>query len=56
VEFLNGEIVLLGALHGVATPVNALLQRVALEAAREGRQPGTWRIAELSEAAGVPAP
>ncbi|MGO8864139.1 MAG: ketopantoate reductase family protein [Acidimicrobiales bacterium] len=56
VEYLNGEIVLLGALHGVPTPVNALLQRLALEAAREGRPPGSWRIAELSAAAGVPAP
>jgi len=53
VEFLNGEIVLLGALHGVATPVNALLQRLALQAAREGHPPGSWRIEELSKAAGV---
>src|ERR1019366_3205672 len=35
-EFLNGEIVLLGALHGVSTPVNALLQRLAMQAASEG--------------------
>ena len=27
VDYLNGEIVLLGRLHGVPTPVNALLQR-----------------------------
>ncbi len=53
-EFLNGEVVLLGALHGVATPVNALLQRLALQAAREERQPGTWTVAQLSELAGVP--
>jgi 2-dehydropantoate 2-reductase len=52
-EFLNGEIVLLGALHGVATPVNALLQRLALLAAAGGGQPGTWGIDELSEAAGI---
>jgi 2-dehydropantoate 2-reductase len=54
-EFLNGEIVLLGALHGVATPVNALLQRLALLAAAGGGQPGTWGIDELSEAAGIPS-
>ena len=36
-EFLNGEIVLLGGLHGVPTPVNALLQRLAVRAAAEGR-------------------
>ena len=52
-EYLNGEVVLLGALHGVATPVNALLQRLALGAAAEGATPGTWRIEELSELAGV---
>jgi 2-dehydropantoate 2-reductase len=52
-EFLNGEIVLLGALHGVPTPANAVLQRLAVQAALEGRQPGTWRIDELSEMAGL---
>jgi 2-dehydropantoate 2-reductase len=53
-EFLNGEIVLLGALHGVATPVNALLQRLAVRAAAEDSAPGAWRIEDLSELAGVP--
>ena len=52
-EFLNGEIVLLGGLHGVATPVNALLERLAIRAAAEGAGAGTWRIEELSELAGV---
>ena len=31
-DFLNGEVVLLGRLHGVATPVNELLQREAAAA------------------------
>ena len=53
-EFLNGEIVLLGGLHGVPTPVNALLQRLALQAAAEGAGAGSWSIEELSELAGVP--
>jgi 2-dehydropantoate 2-reductase len=53
-EFLNGEIVLLGALHGVATPVNALLQRLALQAALEGSEPGTLNPDQLSEMAGLP--
>jgi 2-dehydropantoate 2-reductase len=35
-DFLNGEIVLLGRLHGVPTPVNALLQDLAREQARRG--------------------
>lgn len=39
-DFLNGEVVLLGRLHGVPTPVNALLQRLAAEAARERHAPG----------------
>jgi 2-dehydropantoate 2-reductase len=52
-EFLNGEIVLLGGLHGVPTPVNALLQRLAVRAAAEGAPPGSWRIEDLSEQAGV---
>lgn len=52
-EYLNGEIVLLGGLHGVPTPVNELLQRLALRAAAEGTPPGSWDIEELSDLAGV---
>jgi len=52
-EYLNGEVVLLGGLHGVATPVNALLQRLALCAAAEGAPPGAWRVEELSALAGL---
>lgn len=40
-DYLNGEIVLLGRLHGVPTPVNATLQRLASRAAREGWAPGS---------------
>jgi 2-dehydropantoate 2-reductase len=46
-DYLNGEIVLLGRRHGVPTPVNLLLQRLAAAAAREGRRPGTLSIDEL---------
>ncbi len=46
-DYLNGEIVLLGRLHGVPTPVNALLQRVAGRLAREQRPPGTLPIEAL---------
>jgi 2-dehydropantoate 2-reductase len=53
-EYLNGEIVLLGALHGVPTPVNALLQRLALQAAAAGRPPGSMTVAHLHELAGAP--
>jgi 2-dehydropantoate 2-reductase len=40
-DYLNGEIVVLGRLHGIDTPVNALLQRLANEAARRGLRPGS---------------
>jgi 2-dehydropantoate 2-reductase len=40
-DYLNGEIVLLGRLHGVATPVNALLQRLANEMALSRRPPAS---------------
>ncbi len=45
--YLNGEIALLGRLHGVPTPVNALLQEVATEVAASGRGPGARTLAEL---------
>lgn len=40
-DYLTGEIVLLGRLHGVATPVNALLQRLANRLAATGGNPGS---------------
>jgi 2-dehydropantoate 2-reductase len=46
-DWLNGEIVLLGRLHGVKTPVNALLQRTANRLARERLGPGTLEAGEL---------
>jgi 2-dehydropantoate 2-reductase len=41
VDYLNGEIVMLGRLHGFPTPVNAALQRLANRWAAERRPPGT---------------
>lgn len=46
-DFLNGEIVLLGRLHGVPTPVNAVLQRLANEMARERRPPHSYRMEDI---------
>lgn len=40
-DFLNGEIGLLGRMHGLATPVNDLLQREANALARDRRPPGS---------------
>ena len=47
VDQLNGEIVLLGRLHGVPTPVNELLQTVAHELARTRAEPGSLTEADL---------
>lgn len=46
-DYLNGEIVLLGRIHGVPTPLNELLQRLANEFARERRAPGSLPLPEL---------
>ncbi|MFB7473320.1 ketopantoate reductase family protein [Kitasatospora sp. NPDC056184] len=47
-DHLNGEIVLLARLHGVAAPLNEALQRLAGEFARTGRAPGSLTAAELA--------
>ncbi|MGX1880493.1 ketopantoate reductase family protein [Streptomyces sp. NPDC055287] len=46
-DYLNGEIVLLGRLHGVPTPVNEALQRIANAFARERRAAGSLPVTEL---------
>lgn len=46
-DYLNGEIVLLGRLHGVSTPVNEALQRLAWRLARERLAPGGVAVTEL---------
>ena len=46
-DYLNGEIVLLGRLHGVPTPVNAVLQRRARQAVAAGSAPRTTRAQDL---------
>jgi 2-dehydropantoate 2-reductase len=47
VDQLNGEVVLLGRLHGVATPANALLQATVHEMVRNGEAPGSRDAATL---------
>jgi 2-dehydropantoate 2-reductase len=51
-DYLNGEIVLQGRLHGVPTPLNERLCELAAEAARERRAPGTL---SADDVLGVPA-
>lgn len=46
-DFLNGEIVLLGRMHGVPTPVNEAFRRLANRMALSGDQPGTMAIADV---------
>jgi 2-dehydropantoate 2-reductase len=48
-DWLNGEIVLLGRLHGVPTPVNEVLRRVANRMARDHLPPGSWSIERIDE-------
>ncbi len=56
-DYLNGEIVLLGRLHGMPTPVNALLQRLANQLTASGTEPGSIPPEEFHRllAAGSPA-
>lgn len=46
-DFLNGEIVLLGRLYGVPTPVNELLQRLATKFSREKRPARSLPVTDL---------
>jgi 2-dehydropantoate 2-reductase len=45
-DYLNGEVVLLGRLHGVPTPANELIQRVTNQLARDGGPPRSLRAGE----------
>jgi 2-dehydropantoate 2-reductase len=47
VDYLNGEIVLLGALHGVPTPYNKVLRLTATRMAAAGEPPGRYSFDDL---------
>ncbi|GHI86702.1 ketopantoate reductase family protein [Streptomyces xanthophaeus] len=47
-DYLNGEVCLLGRLHGVPTPVNDVLRHVANIFARESLPPGAMPVADLT--------
>lgn len=51
-DYLNGEIVLLGRLHGVPTPVNAAMVALAARVVREGLQPGAIKAADVAATLG----
>jgi 2-dehydropantoate 2-reductase len=48
-DYLNGEIVLLGRLHGVPTPANTAMQRIMHRAARERWEAGSVSAERLEE-------
>lgn len=52
-EYLNGEIVLLGRLHGVSTPANEAVCRRARQVAASGERPGSVAEEELLALAGA---
>ncbi len=56
VDYLNGEIVLLGRLHGVPTPVNTLLQTTVRRMAIDGSEPGSLSAQDLLDRLGTPSP
>jgi len=47
-DYLNGEIVLLGRLHGVATPANLVCQRLARRMVNEGLAPGAFDAGQVA--------
>ena len=49
VDYLNGEIVTLGRLHGVPTPANTVVQRLANRVLREGFVTGHYTLDNLRE-------
>lgn len=52
-DYLNGEIVLLGRLHGVATPANAYVMGLAARMLRNGIAPGSVPVSEVARALGL---
>jgi 2-dehydropantoate 2-reductase len=47
VDYLNGEIVLLGSQFGVPTPLNRAVRAVATAMAAKGEQPGAYSVEDL---------
>ncbi len=54
-DFLNGEIVLMARERGMPVPVNEVLQRLANQAARDRRAPGSATPDEVMALAALPA-
>ena len=54
-DYLNGEIVLMARERGIPVPVNEVLQRLANQAARDRRAPGSATPDEVLALAALPA-
>jgi 2-dehydropantoate 2-reductase len=54
-DYLNGEIVLMARERGIPVPVNEVLQRLANQAARDRRPPGSATPDEVLALAALPA-
>jgi 2-dehydropantoate 2-reductase len=52
-EYLNGEVILLGRLHGVPTPANEALQQLMRRELAAGVQPGAMTAADLMRRLGL---
>ena len=52
-DYLTGEIVLLGRLHGVATPANRALQEIAAHMALAGERPGSRSEDDVLRSLGI---
>jgi 2-dehydropantoate 2-reductase len=46
-DFLNAEITMLGRLHGIATPINAMVHDLAARCARERRPPASIPVEDV---------
>ncbi|XOV88946.1 MAG: ketopantoate reductase family protein [Pseudomonadota bacterium] len=54
-DYLNGEICLLGRLHGIPTPANDILRRLANQIARQRLSPGHFSVTEVMDLIAAPA-
>ena len=55
-DYLNGEIVLLGRLHGVPVPANTFVLDLSARMIREKLKPGSISVAQMEAGLGLAAP
>lgn len=52
-DFLNGEIVLLGRLHGIPVPANAAMQEIGARLVRDKCAPGSMTVEQVEQLLGI---